>query len=362
MGRRARSNRRSSAVHTGFVLTAALVAALVGTVILTFGVALSSSLGGSANPTTTPSLANLASEIVSPTAAAVAQVDTASLQQSAQQDVAAPEGVTAKSAYAWNTSTGAALVALNPDERRATASLAKMMTGLVVADAVNNGLVSLDDEVVIEDSDTVDPNVFSHMGLIAGDTVSVQQLIEGMLIPSGNDAARALARFVGSHLAGDESVDPTAAFVEAMNATVNQLGLQETHFSNPDGDDDPDNYSTAHDLAVIGQQVMESDLLSGITSTPSITFTSLGPEQRSFQLFNTNQLLVEQGVDGVKTGTTGEAGACLVASTRLANGDRVIVVVLGSDPDPTDPETDPMTWPRFADTNKIFEQISATTA
>src|SRR5262249_35989953 len=219
-------------------------------------------------------------------------------------------GISAKSAFALDTRTGATLVALRADERRPMASLTKMVSALVVAAAIDDGVVALDDPVAIGKTDVVDAEVFSHMGLVAGDTVTVEQLLDGMLIPSGNDAAKALARYVGSRLPGGEGA-PEGAFVTAMNGVIADLGLHDTSFGNPDGEDDEGNYSTAHDLAVIGREVMRSALLAGIVSISQITITSVGPEQRRYELFNTNQLLGQPGVEGVKTGATAGAGACL---------------------------------------------------
>jgi D-alanyl-D-alanine carboxypeptidase (penicillin-binding protein 5/6) len=199
------------------------------------------------------------------------------------------------------------------------------------------------------------------MGLVAGDTVTVEQLLDGLLIPSGNDAAKALARYVGARLPGGDGGDPSTAFVAAMNELVADLGLQDTAFGSPDGDDDETNYSTAHDLARIGLQVMQSRLLSRIVATPEVTHTSIGPEERQYVLHNTNHLLNEPGVDGIKTGTTAGAGACLVASSELTDGRRVIVVVLGSDPDPIDLAGDTIDWPRYADAQAILDQIAAGT-
>jgi D-alanyl-D-alanine carboxypeptidase (penicillin-binding protein 5/6) len=339
------------------ILTGGLLLALVGTLVLTYAVAISASkddkdAGASAEPTPTlPAIEATVESTQTPT-----PVPTPPPTPTTAPSPAA--GITAESAYALDSQTGAALVALRADERRPMASLTKMVSALVVARAIDDGVVALDDPVLIEQSDVVDAEVFSHMGLIAGDTVTVEQLLDGMLIPSGNDAAKALARYVGSRLPGGGD-DPGGAFVAAMNGVVADLGLHDTSFGNPDGEDDASNYSTAHDLAVIGSQVMRSALLAGIVSTPQVTLTSGGPEQRSYELFNTNQLLGQPGVDGVKTGTTAGAGACLVASVNLADGRNVVVVVLGSAPDPADQTGDPTDWPRFADARAILAQIDS---
>ncbi|MEA2596421.1 MAG: hypothetical protein QOF01_2890 [Thermomicrobiales bacterium] len=343
---------------TGLILTGSLLIGLVGTLGLTFAVALSASTGKHADTRgeTAPTFAAISAPVESreePTE--IPPTPTAEPTPTAQP--ASPPDVSAQAAFALDADTGEALIALNPDEQRPIASLTKMVSALVVANAIGEGVVSLADEVVIEDADIVDVTVYSHMGLVAGDTLTVEQLLDGMLIPSGNDAAKALARYVGTQLAGGEEGDPTAAFVAAMNDVVADLGLQDTQFGTPDGDDDEGNYSTARDLAQIGARVMESRLLVRIVAIPQVTITSVGPERRQFELFNTNYLLNQSGIDGVKTGTTAGAGACLVASTLLPDGRRVVVVVLGSDLDPADAAGDPLDWPRFADARAIIDQI-----
>lgn len=353
----------------GIILTCCLLAGLVGTLVLTFTVALSASSdknGDSGTSATIVAPENDQPEIaISPepteeTSEAAADTDSGETRDAepTEQPVSTAPEITAQSAFALDVKSGNALTALNADDRRPMASLTKMVSALVVTKALNDGLIALDDSVLIEDTDVVDPMIYSHMGLVAGDTVSIEQLLEGMLIPSGNDAAKALARYVGAQLPGAEEAGPRAAFVAAMNQVVADLGLEDTAFESPDGDDDEGNYSTAHDLAYIGRAVMKSKLLAQIVAVPKMTVTSTGLEQRDYELFNTNHLLGTSGVDGIKTGTTAGAGACLVVSSVLDNGRQVIVVVLGSDPDPVDQSGDPVDWPRFADARALFAQIS----
>lgn len=346
---------------TGLVLTGTLLLGLVGTLGLTFASALSASTDRQGSPghavvstATTAATEAPVEARVQPTATATA---TATSTAEPTEPPAEAPPISAETAFALDLDSGKALVALNADERRPIASLTKMVGALVVARVIHEGLVSLADAVEIEESDLVDETIFSHMGLVAGDTVTVEQLLQGSLIPSGNDAAKALARHVGTMLAG-EGDDPTEAFVAEMNDIVAELGLRDTQFANPDGDDDDRNFSTAHDLAIIGQEVMQSRVLTRIVSMSEVTVTSVGPEHRQYELFNTNHLLDAPGVDGIKTGTTDGAGACLVASSVLEDGRHVIVVVLGSDPDPDDQAGDPIEWPRFADAQAILNQIA----
>jgi serine-type D-Ala-D-Ala carboxypeptidase (penicillin-binding protein 5/6) len=177
---------------------------------LTFAVALSAS--SEKGPDSLPSSATIAAPDNNQAASAISPEPTAEPTEAgaaaeseqpqetdATENLDAPE-ITAQSAFALDVKSGKTLSALNADERRPMASLTKMVTALVVTKALNDDLIALDDSVTIEDSDVVDPAIYSHMGLVAGDTVTVEQLLDGMLIPSGNDAAKALARYVGERL------------------------------------------------------------------------------------------------------------------------------------------------------------------
>lgn len=249
--------------------------------------------------------------------------------QAGRAQVPAPPTTDAAAAFAIDIDAGAELYALNPDQRLPTGSTVKIATGLVtVANA------ALDETVVIDASDQVDETVFSHMGLVAGDTVSVQQLLYGLLLPSGSDAARALARHVGAKLAGENPANPEpsrAAFVAAMNELGATLGLANSHFVNASGDDDPNQYSSARDLARLAAELLANPTLAEIVRTPTWESVSLGPELRPFMLTNVNILLTEDpDVIGVKTGSTPDAGTCLVSARRVGEGNRVVTVVLGS--------------------------------
>ncbi|CAA9577698.1 MAG: D-alanyl-D-alanine carboxypeptidase [uncultured Thermomicrobiales bacterium] len=245
----------------------------------------------------------------------------------ATREVPPPPDVSAAAAIAVDIDSDQVLYALNADEPRAPASTTKMATALVVTRNVEDpeGV-----NVVVEEGDTVDVTVFSNMGFEAGDTLTVQDLLYGLLLPSGNDAAKALARTVGADLPGGDA-DPTKAFVDAMNALAADLGATETTFKNPAGEDEEGQVSTARDLAIIAAALLDDPILATIVATPEMYVVSAGPEARGFNLVNTNQtLLREEGILGVKTGTTEAAGGCLVAAARVAES-RVVTVVLGSE-------------------------------
>ncbi len=219
---------------------------------------------------------------------------------------------------------------------------------------------TLDERVVIVQSDLVNIAVFSHMGLMAGDTLTVEQLLYGALLPSGSDAAHALARHVGTKL------DPTATtasaaqarFVAEMNVLASDMDLTNTQFANPEGNDDPAQYSSARDLALLARELLRDPVLAAIVETREWSGVSVGPEQRPYTVRTTNSLLGEEGVHGVKTGTTPDAGGCLVAA-RFLGDHRVIVVVLGSD-DPVLDETsgDIIADQRFDDTRAIYAAVN----
>lgn len=241
----------------------------------------------------------------------------------------APPPLSAQAAFVIDASVGTELYALNPDEPRSPASLTKVATALVVLDHAD-----LDDLVTIEEEDRVDL-LESHVGpngLAVGDQLSVRDLLAGLLIPSGNDAARALARHVGGALLGGEPT-PVAArleFVDEMNRLVAEMGLRNTQFTNPTGIDDPGrHYASARDLALLSAKAMENALIREIVATREMVLPSeLVPG--GYPIFTTNDLLLEGAVDGIKTGTTPDAGGCLISSTEIS-GNRVISVVLGSE-------------------------------
>lgn len=268
----------------------------------------------------------------------------------AQEDIPVPPELTAKAAYALDIDAGQTLYALNPDAELAPASTTKIATALVV---VQNTEIS--DQVQIEEGDLVDTDEFSNMGLVAGDTLSVELLLYGLLLPSGNDAAKALARHVGSSLPGGDD-DPVATFVQAMNDLVTELGLEHTQFVNPAGEDADGHYASAHDLAVLGGELLKVPALATIVDTETYEGQSVGPEARIYTLFTTNTILKEIGIIGVKTGITEKAGGCLVAGA-VYQSNRVVTVVLGSDTS-TDPATGYLISPaRYDDSLSIIQTL-----
>lgn len=224
-----------------------------------------------------------------------------------------PPQVSAKAALAIDLNTGTNLYSWNFDEKLPIASLTKLMTAMVVLDKVNK-----DSVVTVEKSDLNTECVC--MGLVTGEQITVENLLKGMLIPSSNDAAQVLARFV----AGDNG-----KFEDLMNQKAERMNLTSTHFSTPVGLDSSDNYSTTLDLSKIVQEFLKYDLLSKIVDTKSADVTSTDGKI-VHHLHTTNKLLLENPeVVGVKTGFTSQAQGNLIIKIKHGPAE-VLTVVLNT--------------------------------
>lgn len=206
---------------------------------------------------------------------------------------------------------GRELWSRDPGARRAMASTTKIMTAIVVLE--NAGL----DEVITVSAQAATVGE-SAADLRAGDTLTVAQALEALLVKSGNDAAVVLAE----HVAGSE-----AAFVELMNAKASEMGLHETHFANPHGLDQTGHYTSARDLAAMARYAMAlPEFRRGVGLLSAVLDSPRGPRT----LYSSNKLLLTySGANGVKTGWTDDAGYCLVASAER-DGVELIAVVLGA--------------------------------
>ena len=238
---------------------------------------------------------------------------------------ALPE-TSAQAVFAGDIDSGQVLFAANADDERAPASTAKIAIILTLVDV----LTDLQQVVTIEQDDTVDITVFSNAQLETGDEVTVEGLLYGLMLPSGNDAARALARVAGETL-DPQSDDPTATFLDAVNAKAAELGAMNTVILNPAGEDTEGQHTTARDLAILAAALLDNESLATIVGSQTFDMQVDGPDARTVTLTNTNQLLGEDGIIGVKTGSTTDAGACLVTGAEFSSSSRVIIVVLGSD-------------------------------
>lgn len=223
------------------------------------------------------------------------------------------ETITAPSAVLMETSSGKILFEKNPHEQRPCASITKVMTMLLVCEAIDNGKLSLDDTI------TASAHAASMGGsdiwLEEGETMSADDMIKATVVASANDAAVALAE----HLCGSEEV-----FVEKMNEKASQLGMKDTVFKNCNGLDEDGHITSAYDVAVMSRELMKHEMIFDYTS---IWLDNLRGGKT--QIVNTNKLLkTYNGITGLKTGTTNDAGCCMAASAK--RGDMSLVaVVLG---------------------------------
>jgi D-alanyl-D-alanine carboxypeptidase (penicillin-binding protein 5/6) len=244
-----------------------------------------------------------------------------------------PPLISARSAMVWDATGRVERYAKAPDARVIPASTTKIVTALLVLEHAR-----LDLAVRIEPRDLALPEDVSRMGippgdvLAAGDTLTIEDLLVGMLLASGADAARAAARVVGAILLRGQPGDPLARFVREMNTYVAALGLANTHFMNPDGYEEADHYSSARDLVLLTNQALERPKFAVIVAQKTDVRHRLDG-RKTFALENTNQLLwTRAGIHGVKTGTAGAnlEWECLIAAQWTPSG-RLLTVVLGSD-------------------------------
>lgn len=224
--------------------------------------------------------------------------------------------------FAVDLTAGVTLYDDGADVPLLPASTAKLVTAITA-----QRVLSINDQVTIVESDMV-PEEFSRMGLQPGDVVTVEQLLYGALVPSGGDAARALARAGGLAL-DPNSADPVERFVQEMNAVAASIGMMTSSFGNPVGEDDERSWTTARDLVRAGRVVLEDPLLSTIVRTPWAEVSVDGPAARDILIENSNQFVLFDDAIGIKTGTTDAAGQNLISAFRF--GDHIIVtVILGS--------------------------------
>ncbi|PLZ03469.1 peptidase [Burkholderia sp. WAC0059] len=234
-----------------------------------------------------------------------------------------PPAVTARSWVLVDATANQVLASGNPDERVEPASLTKLMTSYLVFEALQQHKISMDQMVTPSDAVRRVGNDESRMFIEAGKPVSVHDLVYGMIVQSGNDAAIALAELVG----GSE-----ANFVNMMNAEAQRLGMTHTHFADVNGMPDPQHYTTAGDLAKVSTQLIRDfPEYYSIFSVKEFTYDNIRQANR-------NRLLwLDPTVDGLKTGHTEAAGYCLIATANrplpgASGGARRLVAVLMGEP------------------------------
>jgi D-alanyl-D-alanine carboxypeptidase (penicillin-binding protein 5/6) len=241
-------------------------------------------------------------------------VAAASLDAAAALSVPPPPTVNARAYILMDYDSGQILAESKADERMEPASLTKLMTSYVIYKEMRDGRIKLHDMVTI--SEHAWRMGGSRTFVPVGKKVSVEDLLKGMIVQSGNDATVALAEYVG----GSESV-----FVSMMNQEAKRLGMTGTHFVDSTGMPNPDHYTTARDLAVLTRaMIREYPDHYQLYSMRTFTFNGITQNNRNKLLWR------DKSVDGVKTGHTESAGYCLVASA-LQDNMRLISVVLGTD-------------------------------
>ena len=231
-----------------------------------------------------------------------------------QTQIPPPPELKARSYIVLDHDSGRVLAALEPDSRQEPASLTKLMTAYGVFHALKEGRIKLTDMVTI--SENAWKMEGSKMFVEVGKQVSVENLLQGMIVQSGNDATVALAEFVG----GTE-----ATFVQMMNTYAKQLGMTGSHFTNTAGMPDPEHYVTARDIAVLASALIhEFPEYYKWYSQKEFTWNGITQQNRNGLLWR------DPTVDGVKTGHTESAGYCLVTSAKR-DGMRLVSAVLGTD-------------------------------
>ncbi|NLG49484.1 MAG: D-alanyl-D-alanine carboxypeptidase [Chloroflexi bacterium] len=221
------------------------------------------------------------------------------------QELPVPQ-ISAAAAILVDSNTGEILYALNEHDRRAPASLVKLMTAMV---ALQNG--RLDQKLRVRDADLM---VYSVAGLKANEQLTLRDMLFILLIPSDNAASMTIARELGGNI---------TTFVQWMNDMADGWGLQNTHFANPHGLDNKNQYMSAFDAAIIAHHAMRDPVIADIVRRPSAVL-------EGHWLENTNELLMTYtGTIGVKTGTEDDAGECLITMVDRPAG-KVLSVVMGS--------------------------------
>ncbi len=224
----------------------------------------------------------------------------------------------AKSAILIEASTGTIIYEKNSHEKLAPASMTKMMSMLLIVEAIEDGKLSWDQ--MITTSENASSMGGSQILLETGEKMSVEDLFKGIAVASGNDAVVALSEAV----AGTEE-----EFVNMMNQRAKELGLEDTNFKNPHGLDTANHYTSAYDMAMIAKELVRHEKVLEFTSIYEDYLRE--DQENKVWLVNTNKLVkFYDGMDGLKTGYTKEAGYCLTATAKRGDT-RFITVVMGEE-------------------------------
>jgi len=242
----------------------------------------------------------------------------------------------AQSAVLMDADTGTVIIDKNKDKKLPPASITKIMTMLLIMEAIDAGKIKMDEKVRV--SEYAASMGGSQIFLEPGEEMTVQEMLKGIAMASGNDASVAMAE----KIAGSEE-----NFVQMMNERAKQLGMTNTHFSNCNGLPVDNHYTTAQDIATMSRELLKHEGITQFTGTYQDYLRKDTP--KPFWLVNTNKLVrFYTGADGLKTGYTSEAKFCLSATAKRDNF-RVIAVVLG----------EPNTKTRNAEVTKLFDYAFA---
>lgn len=224
----------------------------------------------------------------------------------------------AKSAILIEASTGKILFEKNADEKLHPASMTKMMSMLLIMEAIEDNIIKWDQVVTV--SENASSMGGSQILLETNEKMTIKDLFKGVAIASGNDAVVALAETVAGSVSN---------FVSMMNNKARELNLQNTNFKNPHGLDDADHYSTSRDMSIIAKELVKHEKVLEFTKVYEDYLRE--NTDRKIWLVNTNKLVrFYDGVDGLKTGYTANAGYCMTATAKK-DGMRIIAVVMGEE-------------------------------
>ena len=246
--------------------------------------------------------------------------------------VQAPINISSKTAILMDVGSGQILFEKNPHEKLPPASVTKVMTMLLIVEALDSGKIKLDDEVQI--SERASEMGGSQIFLEPGETQKVDDLLKGIAVASANDACVAMAEFVG----GSEE-----EFLAMMNNKAKQLGMKDTNFANTNGLPIENHYTSAHDIALMSRELLKHDKITKYLTTWMDQIV-VGKKKTTIGLANTNKMIKHyQGATGVKTGFTQEAKYCLSASAKRGET-HLVAVTLGA----------PTTQERFKDSSSLL--------
>lgn len=234
----------------------------------------------------------------------------------------APINISSKSAILMDVGSGQILYEKNSHEKLPPASVTKVMTMLLICEALDSGKITLEDQVQI--SETAAGMGGSQIFLEPGESQKVDTLLKGIAVASANDGCVAMAEHVGG------SVE---AFVDMMNVKAKELGMNDTNFVNTNGLPVDNHYTSAHDIAIMSKELLKHDVISKYLTT-WMDQVVVGKKQATVGLANTNKLVKHyQGTTGVKTGFTQEAKYCLSASAKRGET-HLVAATLGAQTSP----------------------------